>query len=261
MTIMERFAASTLWVRIMKCDQLIYRSMVNKSQEKTKNSRECWNMKLRWMDLVDKRPNLLLPLIECLRHKVYCRLFLSLHPSVCLLGMVNSCIIAHSLFTLSSWKGGVVCKTPPPPFKPTPNFDHPLLIHSSYSSGHYQRLNLYFLLSLSLYKPPPNFSLSSSFLSLFRHTQRFHIISIEFFVSFLSLSPSERMTYFATKKVISTTYFYFHTYISCWVRRYSSDAILSTCVLAWMDVWIHVRIIVTASDWLIDAARTAVVGL
>lgn len=134
MTIMVLVAPSTLLVRIMKCDQLIYRSMVKKSQEKTKNSLECWNMKLRWMDHVDKRPNLLLPLIECLRHKVYCRLFLFLHPSVRpsvrLLGMVNSCIIAHTLFTLNSWKWG--CRLQEPTlFKPTPNFDHPPLIHST----------------------------------------------------------------------------------------------------------------------------------
>ena len=81
----------------------------------------------------------------------------SVYPSVRLLGMVNSCIIAHTLFTLSSWKWG--CRLQEPTlFKPTPNFDHPLLIHSSYSSGHYQRLNFISFCALLLQTSTPFFS-------------------------------------------------------------------------------------------------------
>lgn len=187
----------------MKCDQLIYRSMVNKSQEKTKNSLECWNMKLRWMDHVDKRPNLLLPLIECLRHKVYCRLFLFLHPSVrpSAYSAWSTPVSSLILYLLSALENGaVVCKNPPSSNRP------PILTTLSWYTAATVPVTTkdwtLFPFSLSFCKPPPHFSLSCAFLSVYQHTyiavQRFHIISIEFF-PFLSLSPSGRMTYFVMK--------------------------------------------------------------
>lgn len=156
MTIMVRVAPSTLLARIMKCDQLIYRSMVNKSQEKTKNSLECWNMKLRWMDHVDKRPNLLLPLIECLRHKVYCRLFLFLHPSVRPSTRHGQLLYHRSYFIYSPLLKMGLSSARTHPLQT--NFDHPLLIHSSYSSGHYQRLNFISFFALLLQTSIPFFS-------------------------------------------------------------------------------------------------------
>jgi len=228
MTIMVLVAPSTLLVRIMKCDQLIYRSMVNKSQEKTKNSLECWNMKLRWMDHVDKRPNLLLPLIECLRHKVYCRLFLFLHPSVRpsvrLLGMVNSCIIAHTLFTLNSWKWGcrlqepTLFKTDPPQFwPPSPNTQQ-LQFRSL------PKIELYFLSSLSFCKPPPQFF---SVLCLpqciptHKHGPSAFPHHFNWIFSFLSLpSPfTDEWLILSRSRLFLlpiTAVFYFHKYSSCW---------------------------------------------
>jgi hypothetical protein len=63
------------------------------------------------MDLVNKRPNLTFPLIECYRHKNYGRLFLLLCPSVYTAwsALVSSLIV----YLLSAAENGaVVCNNP-----------------------------------------------------------------------------------------------------------------------------------------------------
>jgi len=198
-------APSTLLVRIMKCDQLIYRSMVNKSQEKTKNSLECWNMKLRWMDHVDKRPNLLLPLIECLRHKVYCRLFLFLHPSVRPSTRHGQLLYHRSYFIysqllkmgLSSARTHPLQNRPPQFWPPSPNTQQ-LQFRSL------PKIELYFLFSLSFCKTSTPIFLCLVPSSVYTNTHTWPLsvstsFQLNFSFPFLAFSLSGRMTYFVTK--------------------------------------------------------------
>lgn len=135
--------------------------------------------------------------------------------------MVNSCIIAHTLFTLSFWKWG--CRLQEPTlFKPTPNFDHPLLIHSSYSSGHYQRLNFISFFALLLQTSTPFFSVLCvppcipthiHSRSAFPHHFNW-IFSFPFSLPFWTNDLfCHEVGYFCC---LSLLFFYFHEYSSCW---------------------------------------------
>jgi len=80
-----------------------------------------------------------------------------IRPSVRILGMVNSCIIAHTLFTPSSWKWG--CRLQEPTlFKPTPQFWPPPPNTQQLQFRSLPKIELYFLFRSPLQTSAPFFS-------------------------------------------------------------------------------------------------------
>jgi hypothetical protein len=171
--------------------------------------------------------------------------------------MVNSCIIAHTLFTLSCWKWGCRLQDPPFPFQTNPQFWPPPYNTQQLQFRSLPKIELFislfvFTFALSFCKPSAYFSLSRSFLNIYidthihTHSRSFHIVSIEFFPFLSSLSLPFCFPFWMNDLFCPeggyfcdlSFLFYFHMYRSWWVFS-ALQRTLSNIHFCHLGGWLH----------------------